>query len=484
VVRDSTPDERRENYGKAICYCTAKELGFDYLRDQANGSVQQLNVNLQLKSLLGQDGVTSQMPMLRGLCMAIVDEADSILLDEAVTPLILSKAVKDEAQLARLAQALDYAKQLWPKTHFLVDGAQRSCVLTVEGKAALALRCNVRADQVGEDQAWVHERMREELVTTALCALKIYQIDRDYVIRDGELMMIDQPTGRVAEGRKWSRGIHQLLELKERLEPSAQTETMAQISYQMLFPRFLRLCGVSGSLMEAQAELKSVYKLDTVGIPLHKSSRRTRTPARLFVSHHQKWKAVIQLCQTLHAQGRPILLGTDSVAAARTLSHSLKLANLEHRVLTAAQDADEAQIISRAGMRGAITITTNMAGRGTDIHVDADVEGLGGLAVIACYLNSERRIDRQLIGRGARQGQQGSSHTLLSLDDPLFIKTLPPWLDRILRSKLNQQGAQAWRPLVASAQWIEESRASQKRLQLLDNHLTKEKFLAMAGKGE
>jgi preprotein translocase subunit SecA len=486
ILRESTPEERRTSYGQAICYCTAKELGFDYLRDQANRSAESIAVNRQLNTLLANNDASAplMMPMLKGLCMAIVDEADSILLDEAVTPLILSKAVKDEAQLARLRQALSYAKQLWPKTHYAVNGNLRTCQLTPQGQAELAMLCEARTvEQVG-DKVWSQERLREELVVTALSALKNYQIDRDYVIRDGELKMIDQPTGRVAEGRKWSRGIHQLLEMKEGLEPSAQTETIAQISYQMLFPRFLRLCGVSGSLIEAKAELKSVYKLDTVSIPLNTPSRRKRFETQLFASRQEKWKAVLKLCQVLHARGRPILLGTDSVAAARTLSQMLRSAKLAHRVLTAAQDADEAQVVSLAGSRGAITITTNLAGRGTDIHVNSDVEQLGGLAVISCYLNSERRIDRQLIGRGARQGQRGSSHSFISLDDPLFIKTLPVWLDRILRAQLKKSGAMTWPWLVGASQWIEESRASRQRLQLLENQLAKEKLLAMSGRGE
>ena len=486
VLRESTPEERRSSYGQSICYCTAKELGFDYLRDQANRSAESISVNRQLNTLLMNEGdlTPSMMPMLRGLCMAIVDEADSILLDEAVTPLILSKAVKDEAQLARLRQAMDYAKQLWPKTHYTVQGSLRTCQLTTQGQEELSRCCEARPLQQVSDNVWSQERLREELVVSALCALKVYQVDRDYVIRDGELKMIDQPTGRVVEGRKWSGGIHQLLEMKERLEPSAQTETMAQISYQMLFPRFLRLCGVSGSLVEAQAELKSVYKLDTINIPLNTPSRRKGFESQLFANRQEKWEAVIKLCQALHTKGRPILLGTDSVAAARTLSRLLHSAKLEHRLLTAAQDADEAKVVSLAGSRGAITITTNLAGRGTDIHIDSEIEQLGGLAVISCYLNSERRIDRQLIGRAARQGQRGSSHCFISLDDPLFIKTVPVWLERVLRVRLAKSGAKAWPWLVRAAQWIEESKASRQRLQLLENQLAKEKLLAMAGRGE
>ncbi len=487
VLRESTPEQRRVSYGSAICYCTAKELGFDYLRDQANQSATNIAINRQMNVLLEGEVQPASSPMLRGLCMAIIDEADSILLDEAVTPLILSKAVQDEAQLNRLRLALQLAKQLWPKTHFTVNGPQRLCRLTNEGQTKLASLSE--QEQVrSTDHVWSNERLREELVVSALSALKVYQIDRDYVIRDDELKMIDQPTGRVAEGRKWSRGIHQLLELKEGLAPSDQTETLAQISYQMLFPRFLRLCGVSGSLVEAKAELKSVYKLETLPIPLNKPSRRQTFDAQLFANREQKWKAVLALCQTLHAQGRPILLGADSVAAARSIGRTLRAAKLNHHILTAAQDADEATIISQAGGRGAITITTNLAGRGTDIHVSPEVEQLGGLAVISCYLNSERRIDRQLIGRCARQGQRGSSYTVISLDDPLFIKTLPNWLDRFLRARLLNTGGQecsnAWTWVVAGAQWMEETKASRQRLQLLENQLLKDKLLAMAGRGE
>jgi preprotein translocase subunit SecA len=475
VTRESTPEARRQAYRQAICYCTAKELAFDYLRDQTRpGDASDL--------AFGETQQTSSGPLLRGLCMAIIDEADSILLDEAVTPLILSRAVKDEAQLLRLKQAHMIAKKLWPKTHFDVLGSERRCTLNALGQALVGALC---ADhQLTSDSVWQHQRMREELVGLALNAMHVYQKDRDYVVRAGELKMIDQPTGRVAEGRKWSRGLHQLLELKESLEPSAQTETIAQINFQSLFPRFLRFAGVSGSLVEAATELRSIYQRRTVVIPLNRPSLRRSTQPILFANAKLKWVAVLKLVRELHALGRPILLGTDSVAASRALARQLSNAGLEHHTLTAAQDLQEAEIISMAGQRNAITITTNLAGRGTDIHIDESVERLGGLAVISCHLNPERRIDRQLVGRSARQGQHGSSHTLVSLDDPLFIRTLPTGLDRILRRRLKEQGQAAWPFLVRYAQWREESRASAQRLNLLENQLIKDRMLAMAGKGE
>lgn len=485
VAREHSPEQRRQAYGAQICYCTAKELGFDYLRDQAALQLGQVDLNFQLQTLVLQEpeGKMPQ-PMLRGLCMAIIDEADSILLDEAITPLILSRAIKDETQLARLRLALHLARQLWPKSHYEVDAARQACQLTEDGKAYLADLCLTTMSGDDAGHLWTHQRFREELVCLALAALNLYRIDRDYVLREGEIQMIDQPTGRLAEGRKWSRGIHQLIELKEGLEPTDQTQTMAQISFQRLFPRFLRLSGVSGSLVEARAELHSIYRLRTVCIPLNKPSRRKDHAPVLHAHARRKWQHVLRLAEQLHRRGQPVLLGTDSVAASRQLSHWLQRAGLPHQMLTAAQDGDEAAIVARAGERGAITVTTNLAGRGTDIHVGAEVESLGGLAVIACHLNAERRIDRQLLGRSGRQGQAGSTYTILSLDDPLFLRTLPNWLDRLLRKRLAQKGqpAPAW--LMRAAQAREESRASRSRLDLLENQNRKERLLAMAGSSE
>jgi preprotein translocase subunit SecA len=464
---------RREAYARDITYCTAKELGFDYLRDRVQGRGRRGDLRQRAESLAGA-GV--QEPLLRGLCMAIVDEADSILIDEARVPLILARAVASAREQADYALALELASRLDPKSDFQADPETRRVRLSDAGAARLAESARDLSP------VWANRRYREEWVGQALSALHLYRRDRDYILRDGRVEIVDPTTGRVAVGRSWSRGLHQLIELKEACDPTPAHATSAQITFQRLFRRYHRLAGISGTLRESRGELAAIYALPVARAPLRRPLRRAVLAPRVLATRAELWAAVAARAAELRAQGRPVLIGTDSVADSEALAAHLAEAGIACRVLNARQDKEEADVVALAGRRGQVTVTTNMAGRGTDIPLGAGVEALGGLHVISCQHNAARRIDRQLIGRGARQGSPGSCETLLSLDSELFRQHYPAaWLQATRRLLGRPAGQRLARLLAGLAQRAEEARAAHDRRRMLDEDERVERQLAFGG---
>ena len=261
-------------------------------------------------------------------------------------------------------EALRIALRLRPGVDFRLDPSARQATLTDSGCQAL------RDTAAAIGGLWQDRRHREEVITLALAAHRLYARDRDYLVRDGKILMIDQTTGRVAPGRVWSKGLHQLLEVKEGCSPTGEMETIAQITYQRFFPRYLRLCGMSGTLTEAANELRSVYGLSISRVSLRRPSRRTTLPLRVCARREHKWDAVIERVRRLVSERRPVLIGTDSVADTDQLSYRLTAQGFKHAVLNARDDREEAEIVARAGRAEHITVTTNMAGRGTVIHSD------------------------------------------------------------------------------------------------------------------
>ena len=419
VTQTMATAERRAAYACDITYCTAKELVFDYLRDGV-AAPRRSELEQRAAELMG-----AQAPqrLLRGLCMAIIDEADSILIDEARVPLVLSQAVPDSAR-SYLEHAWKLSAMLDPATHFQPDVQMRSTRLTAQGRTHLLAR-------VAEDTfKWLNTRHCEETVAMALTARHVLRRGRDFVVEDGRVHIIDETTGRKALGRSWSHGLHQLVELKEGCAPSTQVVTLAQITYQRFFPRYHRLCGMSGTLLESRHELHKLYDLRVVTVPLRQPNCRKFLPSQVFANAEGQWAAVAARAQALHNQGRPILVGTDSVLESESLSRRLAASGLKHSVLNARQDRDEARIIAAAGVAGAITVATNMAGRGTDILLAAASREAGGLHVICCQQNAEHRIDRQLLGRCARHGDPGSAEYFVSLEGPLLASS---WIARIIK---------------------------------------------------
>ena len=464
---------KRLAYGHDIVYTTATALAFDFLRDRqtlaGRGALE------QAATALG--GRAAAAPLMRGLCMALLDEADSILLDEAEVPLVLSRAVPQAARRAFLWQALALARQLDAMTDFEVQRADRSVQLGPAGEVRLA------GLAAGLGGPWLRPRYRREAVQMALAALHVYRVDQHYLVRDGRIDLLDEVTGRVAAGRVWSRGLHTLVALKEGISPPPETETLQQITFQRFFQRYWRLCGISGTLREARAELRRVYGVRVLPIALHQPNQRLDLPARGFESPAARCAAVALRVAALQAVGRPVLIGTDSVAASELMAAALSHHGIAHQVLNAHQDGAEAAIIERAGRAGQVTVATRMAGRGTDIELDARARAAGGLHVLSCQHNRSRRLDRQLAGRAGRHGDPGSTETwfirpISTLRPggpantlwrwmPSSISTLyPPWLIAT---------RQRW------VQWREEQRGAARRQNLLEQERHWDDRLSFAG---
>ena len=480
VTQTSTPEQRRAAYGCDITYCTAKELVFDYLRDRLMFGQRRDDLQRRVAALSDPLAQPPQ-PLLRGLCMALIDEADSILIDEARTPLILSEAHANDQQVAFLDIALKLAASLIRNRDFQLHANTRNAELTPAGRAALTGKVEAMSG------AWRDCRRREEAVTMALAAKHLFKRDRDYLVRDGRIVIVDETTGRVAEGRVWSRGLQQLIEHKEGCHTSDEQWTIAQITYQRVFPRYLRLCGMSGTLNEARSELHAVYGLRVSKIPLQRPSKRVVTAEKIFTTSDAKWDSVVERVRVMHALGRPVLIGTDSVAESERLSERLGVLCIPHAVLNARHDGEEAMIVAQAGEAGQITIATNMAGRGTDIPLAPNVAARGGLHVICCQHNGARRIDRQLHGRCARRGDPGSVETILSIDDPLINGFLAHFIKTFIRSYLRRDGLLPnllARILLRLPQLFEEHRQWLQRSQLLQQDSLLDRRLSFGGKGE
>jgi preprotein translocase subunit SecA len=460
VTQPLEPDARRRAYDADIVYCTAGEVVFDYLRDGlVRGRVQ--TVLQQRVSTLSAPAM-DRRTLLRGLCMAIVDEADSILIDEARVPLILSERATNEQERGYLEAALRVASELEAHVHFELRRAQMSAVLTDAGRALL--------DDRAKERLWKNRLHREETVCTALAALHLFEKDRHYLVRDNNVTIIDECTGRIAAGRVWSRGLHRLVELKESCNATGDMMTVAQITYQRFFQRYLSLAGMSGTLSEARGELAAVYGLRVVKVPLHRPDGRTVLPTRIYAERESLWEAVIAEAVDVSLRGQPVLVGTDSVVESEALSERFTRAGISHAVLNARQDAEEAHVIAEAGQAGRITVATNMAGRGTDIALGAGVADAGGLHVISCQHNASRRIDRQLLGRCARRGDPGSARTLLSADKPLIKRYVPRVLSRFLPAVFDRP---QWfvRAFATLPQRLEERRQRAQRTALLRHDL-------------
>ena len=482
VVQGMTKHERREAYACSVTYCTNKEIAFDYLKDGVALGHRNSRLHLALEKIRG-DYVREEELVLRGLFFAVVDEADSVFIDEASTPLILSSATNKGGENEDYQDALEVAKALKPEEDFEIDLKLRRVTLLESGKQKI----EEFAKELGEIRVWSSIRAREEFVTQAINALFLYKKDQQYVVIDGQIQIVDESTGRVMPDRSWERGLHQFIEAKEGCELSSKTETLARITYQRLFRRYLRLGGMTGTAKEVEREIKSTYKLGVRSVPLNRPSKRKIMPSRLYPTEHLKWEAVADAAEKLALlNGRPVLIGTRSVRASEALSSVLNNRQIEHALLNAKQDEIEAQIIASAGEAGRVTVATNIAGRGTDIELDPGVREKGGLHVILTEFHDSKRVDRQLFGRCARQGDPGSCEVIVSLEDDIFTTYTPKLV--ALAGKLMQRGAGFSRPLLwllkSVAQFSSELKSKQIRGQTMKQDKQLSKVLAFSGRGE
>lgn len=481
VIADGMkPAERKAAYACDITYCTNKQLTFDYLKDRLVLGRGTGRIQLQVERL--DRGQTRHCELLlRGLCFAIVDEADSVMIDEARTPLILSRPAdsKDEVQI--FCDGLMLAAQMRPGKDFLVDTQERTITLTDGGEQRLAHL----AEPLGG--VWCATRRRRELVIQALGAQHLFVRDKHYLVRDGEVQIIDEYTGRVMPDRSWERGLHQMVQAKEGVEISARNETLAKISYQRFFRRYLRLGGMSGTVHEVAAEFSTVYGLNVVRIPTNRPSQRRMKPDQVYATRDEKWLAVIADIRRHQAKGQPVLVGTRTVEESEFLGSLLKNAGLKHEVLNARQDFREASIIAHAGKSGRVTVATNIAGRGTDIALGRGVAEKGGLHVIVTERHEAGRIDRQLIGRCGRQGDPGSAVSILSIEDELVAMYYPGALRwSVDRATARGQPLPRWAGSIPIrfSQWLLERRHARIRRELfrLDQQLSDR--MAFAGRPE
>ncbi|WP_333589224.1 preprotein translocase subunit SecA [Ligilactobacillus acidipiscis] len=393
-VNGISAEEKREAYNSDITYSTNSELGFDYLRDNMV--------------------VYKEDMVQRPLNFVIVDEVDSILIDEARTPLIISGQSQGSTKL--YIRTDRFAKTLTKDEDFKVDLESKTVSLTEQGIQKGEKYFGLTNLFDPDNTALNHH------LDNALRANYIMINDKDYVVRDGEVLIVDQFTGRIMDGRRYSDGLHQAIEAKERVKIEEETKTMANITYQNFFRMYKKLAGMTGTAKTEQEEFREIYNMEVIGIPTNKPVIRDDRPDLLYPTLVSKFNAVVEDIKTRHESGQPILVGTVAVETSEYLSNLLDKAGVPHAVLNAKNNAKEADIITNAGQRGAVTIATNMAGRGTDIKLGPGVTDVGGLAVIGTERHESRRIDNQLRGRSGRQGDPGVTQFYLSLEDDLMLR--------------------------------------------------------------
>ena len=414
VAQDMSPGDRRKQYACNIVYVSNKELTFDYLKDRiAVGGASNAHQKLRLL----HSPYVAPETLLRGLHVAILDEADSVLIDEARTPLIISETLPDDLNIEVYHQAITMAKSLAADDY--VPTKDRDIWLTPAGYA------KVKTAAAEMEGVWRSTLWQKELVQKALSALYSFHRDEQYIIAENKVQIVDEFTGRVMPDRTWERGLHQMIEAKENCEITGQRKTLQQITYQRFFGRYLLLAGMTGTAKEVEPEIKRIYDLSVVRIPTHKPSKRVRLMDQVFLTSQERWVAVAVRAAHVAGTGRAVLIGTRSVEASETLSSFLQDQGVAHSVLNARQDHTEADAIAQAGQPSRITVATNMAGRGTDIKLSPEVEKQGGLHVILTEFHESSRVDRQLFGRAARQGDSGTTEAVVSLGDELFARYVP-----------------------------------------------------------
>jgi len=426
VATELEPDEqRRQAYKQDITYCTSKQIAFDYLRDRTILKDENTRLHHQLTQLPQEFGQTKNL-FLRGLCFAIVDEADSILADEALNPLVIASEESNPEQEKFYHQAVSIVKKLVVDVDFTVNKKLFQVVITSIGEQKIEnMSCSL-------DGIWKGKQRRKHLCELGLSALYLYERDRHYLVEDNKIVIIDQNTGRTMGDRSWEHGLHQLVESKEDCPITGQRKTLAKLTFQRFFRRYLKLTGMSGTIVELKKELQFTYGLKVVRIPNHNLNCRVSWPTRVYTKEQYKWTACVRRIKQLHKQGRPILIGTRSVLESEYLSELLNEYSLPHHVLTAKNTEREAEITALAGKLGSIVVATNVAGRGTDIQLDSQTKDIGGLHVMVVEHNDAMRIDRQLFGRCARQGDPGSYEVLLSLESNIVQQFYPKWFLKLV----------------------------------------------------
>ena len=486
IQGDMTPPQRAAAYRHSVCYVSGKELVFDYLKDRLAGhGVLPARVT-QLRQLGQGSGAhagagdaqardaQANEPLIPALHFAIVDEADSVLIDEARTPMIISRETPGLYEPELLQWAIDAARALQAGRHFRVGSGRELELLPGATDSCPPLPAGVKA-------VWRSRPWQELLLRQALTALHLFTRDQHYILADGKVQIVDESTGRVMADRSWEQGLHQLIETKEGVAITLGRETLARMTFQRFFRRYFLLAGLTGTAAEASRELWAVYRLRVRRVPHNRPSQRRRLAPLCLPTLAAKWRQVADEAQRAAARGQPVLVGTRSVEASEQLAAELTRLGAPHVVLNARQDGQEAQIVAAAGMAGRITVATNMAGRGTDIKPDEAARAAGGLHVILSEFHESPRVDRQLFGRCARQGDAGSVRAIVCGADVLF-KDSP----RALRWALAALGGAPRRAALGWAvRWAQsraERRAYRARMQTLRHDRELNRLIGFAGR--
>ncbi|MFA6043824.1 MAG: hypothetical protein WC718_02465 [Phycisphaerales bacterium] len=471
IKHDHDNDARRLAYACDITYVADKELIFDHLRDRLVSPLTPRLTGLLIDTIAGGGPSWGARVVQRGLEFAIIDEADSVLIDEAVTPAIISgpsEGVAGGGEHFRMAALL--AQDYREGVHYELLARQRLVRMLDPGREKLA------QDASRLPPFWAGPKRREELLALALTAKEIYKRGEDYVVNEGKVEIIDRSTGRVLPGRQWQLGVHQAVEAKEALELSRDNVAMARSSYQGFFQKYRKLAGMTGTAREVADELWRWYRLPVVRIPTHKRVIRVHAPQRVFATGEEKLQAAADRVAKAHEQGQPVLVGTWSVTTSERMAALLGARGISCAVINAKREREEASIIAAAGLPSAVTVATNMAGRGTDIQLNETSKASGGLLVIVTERNDEHRVDRQLAGRAGRQGDPGRVETFVSLEDRLI--QMHGWKPLVALVKRASPG---WvRPLSDFLWWAAQRDASKRWAYVRDDVAKSDAWFDMA----
>lgn len=467
VVLDRHEDhERREAYDCDVTFGTASQFGFDFLRDRAK-------LKFATRNKVAQPPTKVQQRKLHSI---IVDEIDSLLIDEAATPLMISSAPPE-------IKASQLAGYLWASEH--ADGAQEGSHFVyrkVEKKVELSETGAQWLNRLPKPRYPMGMIERREFIERAILVRRDFLREKHYIINDGKLVLVDQSTGRVGEGRQWSQGTQQAIQAKEGIPITMPNGQLARVTLQSFFNSFEFLSGMTGTAASAASEFESIYKLPIFPIPTHRVCQRAEYPALGFLRWKDWLEEIVQQVREMSSRSRSVLIGTRSIRMSELVSSSLTKAGLEHMLLNAKNDADEASIVSDAGLVGRVTVATHMAGRGTDIKLSPAVKEAGGLHVILAGLHESKRVDRQLIGRSGRQGDPGSYQVLLCLEDDLLDLAFAAEELLEIRQRLTEsEMVAAVEPLFQKAQRLLEKRQSNGRRLLFHAEKTRLKHLARVG---
>ncbi|MDB5858371.1 MAG: Protein translocase subunit SecA [Ramlibacter sp.] len=474
IEADMEPDARRAQYACDVVYVSNKELVFDYLKDRI-ATRGTLDAHVRLRAYA--NGAARLPVLLRGLHLAIVDEADSVLIDEARTPLIISETLPDELGEALYQQAVGFARRMEAGVHFELSNGKQLYLNAAAEKSMTEWT-------VGLPGVWRSGIWRRELIHKALTALHCFHRDQHYILAENKIQIVDEFTGRVMPDRSWERGLHQMIEAKEGAEITGQRKTLSQMTYQRFFRRYLLLGGMTGTAREIAMELRGTYDLAVLRVPTHKPNQRRRLADSCWATSEARWQAVAERATALAATGRAVLVGTRSVEASETLDQLLEARGVAHTVLNARQDKTEAEAVAQAGEAGRITVATNMAGRGTDIKLAPEVAASGGLHVILTEFHESARVDRQLFGRSARQGEVGSVEAIVCAGDEVFARFGAPLAALAQRAARRSGQVPTWllKALVRLAQWRAEGSNRRVRLHTLKQDRKTAEGMGFTGK--